>query len=208
MKALIIIDMQNDFLSGGSLAVPDGEEIVAIVNSMQQYFDLVVATQDWHPSTHKSFASNNPGKKTYDEIELNGLPQILWPDHCVQGTNGAMFTPLVNMNRVEAIFRKGTDMEIDSYSGFYDNGHRKSTGLSDYLRGKLITRVYFAGLAGDFCVYFSALDALAEGFDTYLMEDAVRSIDPEKFKQAKAEIASRGGRIINSNDVKIPTALT
>ena len=208
MKALIIIDMQNDFLSGGSLAVPDGEEIVAIVNSMQQYFDLVVATQDWHPSTHKSFASNNPGKKTYDEIELNGLPQILWPDHCVQGTNGAMFTPLVNMNRVEAIFRKGTDMEIDSYSGFYDNGHRKSTGLSDYLRGKLITRVYFAGLAGDFCVYFSALDALAEGFDTYLMEDAVRSIDPEKFKQAKAKIASRGGRIINSNDVKIPTALT
>ena len=208
MKALIIIDMQNDFLSGGSLAVPDGEEIVAIVNSMQQYFDLVVATQDWHPSTHKSFASNNPGKKTYDEIELNGLPQILWPDHCVQGTNGAMFTPLVNMNRVEAIFRKGTDMDIDSYSGFYDNGHRKSTGLSDYLRGKLITRVYFAGLAGDFCVYFSALDALAEGFDTYLMEDAIRSIDPEKFKQAKAEIASRGGRIINSNDVKIPTALT
>ena len=208
MKALIIIDMQNDFLSGGSLAVPDGEEIVAIVNSMQQYFDLVVATQDWHPSTHKSFASNNPGKKTYDEIELNGLPQILWPDHCVQGTNGAMFTPLVNMNRVEAIFRKGTDMDIDSYSCFYDNGHRKSTGLGDYLRGKLITRVYFAGLAGDFCVYFSALDALAEGFDTYLMEDAVRSIDPEKFKQAKAEIASRGGRIINSNDVKIPTALT
>ena len=208
MKALIIIDMQNDFLSGGSLAVPDGEEIVAIVNSMQQYFDLVVATQDWHPSTHKSFASNNPGKKTYDEIELNGLPQILWPDHCVQGTNGAMFTPLVNMNRVEAIFRKGTDMDIDSYSGFYDNGHRKSTGLSDYLRGKLITRVYFAGLAGDFCVYFSALDALAEGFDTYLMEDAIRSIDPEKFKQAKAEIVSRGGRIINSNDVKIPTALT
>lgn len=208
MKALIIIDMQNDFLSGGSLAVPDGEEIVAIVNSMQQYFDLVVATQDWHPSTHKSFASNNPGKKTYDEIELNGLPQILWPDHCVQGTNGAMFTPLVNMNRVEAIFRKGTDIDIDSYSCFYDNGHRKSTGLGDYLRGKLITRVYFAGLAGDFCVYFSALDALIEGFDTYLMEDAVRSIDPEKFKQAKAEIASRGGRIINSNDVKIPTALT
>ena len=208
MKALIIIDMQNDFLSGGSLAVPDGEEIVAIVNSMQQYFDLVVATQDWHPSTHKSFASNNPGKKTYDEIELNGLPQILWPDHCVQGTNGAMFTPLVNMNRVEAIFRKGTDIDIDSYSCFYDNGHRKSTGLGDYLRGKLITGVYFAGLAGDFCVYFSALDALVEGFDTYLMEDAVRSIDPEKFKQAKAEIASRGGRIINSNDVKIPTALT
>ena len=208
MKALIIIDMQNDFLSGGSLAVPDGEEIVPIVNSMQQYFDLVVATQDWHPSTHKSFASNNPGKKTYEEIELNGLPQILWPDHCVQGTNGAMFTPLVNMNRVEAIFRKGTDVEIDSYSGFYDNGHRKSTGLADYLKGKLITKVYFAGLAGDFCVYFSALDALIEGFDTYLMEDAVRSIDPEKFKQAKAQIASRGGKIINSNDVKIPTALT
>ncbi|MCY7420717.1 MAG: bifunctional nicotinamidase/pyrazinamidase [Chitinophagaceae bacterium] len=208
MKALIIVDMQNDFLSGGSLAVPAGDEIIPIVNNIQQYFDLVVATQDWHPSNHKSFASSHTGKKTFEEIELNGMKQTLWPDHCVQGSEGAQFASLVNMNRVEAIFRKGTDAEIDSYSGFYDNGHKKSTGLAEYLRGKLITKVYFAGIAGDYCVYFSALDALIEGFETYVMEDAVRSIDPDKFKIAKAEIVAQGGKIINSNGVKIPTALT
>lgn len=208
MKALIIIDMQNDFLSGGSLAVPDADEIIPIVNSIQQYFDLVVATQDWHLSTHKSFASNNPGKKSFEQIELNGVAQTLWPDHCVQGTEGAQFSHLVNMNRVEAIFRKGTNAEIDSYSGFYDNSHQKSTGLADYLRGRMVTKVYFAGLAGDICVYFSALDALNEGFETYLMEDAVRSIDPEKFKQVKADIIARGGKVINSNEVKTPTALS
>ena len=207
MKALIIVDMQNDFLSGGSLAVPDADEIIPIVNSIQQYFDLVVATQDWHPSTHKSFASNNPGKKPFEEIEVNGIPQTLWPDHCIQGTEGAQFSTLVNLNRVEAIFRKGTDMEIDSYSGFYDNSHRKSTGLSDYLKGKGVTKVYFAGLAGDICVYFSALDAIVEGFETFLMEDAVRSIDPERLKLVKADIVARGGKVINSNDIKIPTAL-
>lgn len=207
MKALIIIDLQNDFLPGGLLPVPDGEEIIAIINGVQQYFDLVVATQDWHPANHKSFASNHTDKKVFDEIEVNGHKQILWPDHCVQGTEGAKFSSMFNMNRVEAIFRKGTDIEIDSYSGFYDNNHKKSTGLADYLRGKLITKVYFAGLAGDFCVYYSVLDALIEGFDTYLMEDAVRSIDAEKFKQAKIEITARGGKIINSNEVKIPTAL-
>lgn len=208
MKALIIVDMQNDFLNGGPLAVPASDEIIPIVNNIQQYFDLVVATQDWHPSNHKSFASNHPGKKPFEEIEVNGKPQTLWPDHCIQGTVGAQFSALVNLNRVEAIFRKGTDIEIDSYSGFYDNCHQKATGLSDYLKGKGVTKVYFAGLAGDICVYFSVLDSLSEGFKTFLMEDAVRSIDPEKFKQVKADIVARGGRVINSNDVKIPTALT
>ena len=208
MKALIIVDMQNDFLSGGSLEVPAGDEIIPIVNSIQQYFDLVVATQDWHPSNHKGFASSHPGKKPFEEIDLHGIKQTLWPDHCVQGTVGAQFASLVNMNRVEAIFRKGTDVEMDSYSGFYDNGHKKSTGLAEYLKGKEMTKIYFAGIAGDYCVYFSALDALSEGFETYVMEDAVRSMDPEKFKITKAEIVAMGGKIINSNEVKTPTNLS
>ncbi len=206
MKALLLIDIQNDFLPNGALAVTDGNEIIPIINGIQQYFDLVVATQDWHPGMHKSFASNHPGKIAFDLIDLNGLEQKLWPDHCVQGTEGAQFSGELSMNKVEAIFRKGTDIEIDSYSGFFDNGHRKSTGLADYLRGRQITQVYLAGLAGDYCVYFSALDAIAEGFETFVMEDAVQSINPDDYKKAKQDITEKGGKIINSNDVKIPTA--
>ena len=204
MKALIIIDMQNDFLPGGALEVPGGDEVIPIINGIQQYVDLVVATQDWHPADHKSFASNHEGKLRMEVIELNGLQQTLWPNHCVQGSEGAAFTNLLNMNKVEAIIRKGVNPEIDSYSGFYDNGHLRSTGLADYLRGRGIKQVYFAGLAGDYCVYFSALDALAEGFEVMVMEDAVRYIDAEKFKDAKADIVAKGGRIINSNEVKTP----
>ncbi len=206
MKALLLIDIQNDFLPNGALAVTDGNEIIPIINGIQQYFDLVVATQDWHPGTHKSFASNHPGRITFDVIELNGLEQKLWPQHCVQGMEGAQFSGELSMNKVEAIFRKGTDIEIDSYSGFFDNGHRKSTGLADYLRGRQITQVYLAGLAGDYCVYFSALDAIAEGFETFVMEDAVQSINPDDYKKAKQDITEKGGKIINSNDVKMPTA--
>ena len=179
MKALLLIDIQNDFLPDGKLAVPDGNEIIPIVNGIQQYFDLVVATQDWHPAKHKSFAANHADKAVYDIIDLNGSTQKLWPDHCVQGTEGAAFSPELNTNRVEAIFRKGTDAEIDSYSGFYDNGHLKSTGLADYLRGRKVLKVYVAGLAGDYCVYYTALDALHEGFETFVMEDAVRAIDAD-----------------------------
>lgn len=207
MKALLLIDIQNDFLPEGKLAVSAGDEIIPIVNGIQQYFDVVIATQDWHPAKHKSFASNHEGKLAFDKIVLNGLEQTLWPDHCIQGTSGAEFASGLNMNRVEVIFRKGTDVEIDSYSGFFDNWHQKSTGLADYLRGKKITQVYLAGLAGDFCVFFSALDALAEGFETFVMEDAVRSINTEDFKKAKATIIEKGGRIINSNGVKTPTVI-
>src|ERR1043166_5035395 len=125
MKALLLIDIQNDFLPGGSLAVPGGDKIIPLVNELQSNFDLVVATQDWHPPTHKSFASNHAGKKVFEEIQLNNLSQVLWPDHCVQGTHGAELSAAVNWNKTEAIFRKGTNPEIDSYSGFYDNGHLK-----------------------------------------------------------------------------------
>lgn len=206
MKALLLIDIQNDFLPEGALAVADGNEIIPIANGIQQYFDLVVATQDWHPAKHKSFAGNHEGKACFDVIELDGLQQTLWPNHCVQGSEGAAFSKELNMTKVEAIFRKGTEAGIDSYSGFFDNGHRKSTGLADYLRGRNISQVYIAGLAGDYCVYFSALDSIAEGFETFVMEDVVRSIKPDDFKKAKAEIIEKGGKIINSNVVKTPTS--
>lgn len=198
MKALLLIDIQNDFLPGGALAVPDGDVIIPIINQLQPQFDLVIATQDWHPQGHKSFASNHAGKKVFEKIDLDGLEQVLWPDHCVQGTAGAEFSKQLDMKKVEAVFRKGTNADIDSYSGFYDNGHRKSTGLADYLRGKNIQQVYIAGLAGDYCVYYSAKDALKEGFDTYIIEDATRPINREGFEQAKKDILQLGGKVILS----------
>ena len=193
MKALLLIDIQNDFLPGGSLAVPHGDQIIPLVNRLQQAFDLVVATQDWHPQGHKSFASSHPGKAVFEQVEWRGAPQVLWPDHCVQGTKGAELSTAIDWRKTEAVFRKGTNPEIDSYSGFYDNGYVKSTGLSHYLRGRGVTAVYLAGLAGDYCVYFTAKDALAEGFDTYVMEDATRAISEEGFEQAKKDVIDRGG---------------
>lgn len=201
MKALLLIDIQNDFIPGGALAVPQGDQVIDLANKLQQHFNLVVATQDWHPQEHKSFASNHSGKQTFDVIDLDGLEQVLWPIHCLQGTAGADFHPDLESTRIEAIFRKGTDPAIDSYSGFYDNGHLKSTGLADYLRGKKVTQVYLAGLAADYCVYFSALDAIKEGFKTFLIEDATRPINAEEFEKAKEEIKSRGGYIINSENI-------
>jgi nicotinamidase/pyrazinamidase len=201
MKALLLIDIQNDFLPGGALAVPDGDQIIPIVNHIQPQFDLIIATQDWHPPDHKSFASNHADKKVFDKIELDGLEQVLWPDHCVQGTDGADFSKELDMKKVEAIFRKGTNKDIDSYSGFYDNGHRKSTGLADYLKGKHITQVYIAGLAGDYCVYYSAKDALKEGFATYIIEDATKPIDTKNFEKVKEDIVQRGGKVIASREV-------
>ncbi|RDV15726.1 bifunctional nicotinamidase/pyrazinamidase [Pontibacter diazotrophicus] len=201
MKALLLIDIQNDFLPGGALAVPEGDAIIPIVNKLQEQFDLVVATQDWHPENHKSFASNHTGKSAFEVIELQGLEQVLWPDHCLQGTNGAAFSEAVDMRKVEVIFRKGMSPEIDSYSGFYDNGHLKSTGLTDYLRSKEVTEVYLAGLAADYCVYFTAKDALQEGFKAFVIEDATRAISPEGFDKAKADIESKGGKLVQSHTI-------
>ena len=201
MQALLLIDIQHDFLPGGSLAVPGGDAIIPVVNNILHCFELVVATQDWHPANHKSFASNHAGKQVFEEINLHGLSQVLWPNHCVQGSNGAAFSTAVNWNSTEAIFRKGTNTEIDSYSGFYDNGHRKSTGLADFLRGRGITSVYVAGLAADYCVYFTAKDAIAEGFKTYVIDDATRAISQEGFEKAKIDIENKGGHIIQSSTV-------
>ncbi|MBN2698615.1 MAG: bifunctional nicotinamidase/pyrazinamidase [Bacteroidales bacterium] len=201
MKTLIITDIQNDFIPGGALEVPGGDEIVSVINGLQDKFDLVVATQDWHPANHISFASNHPGKKSFEVIEWHGMEQILWPDHCVQNSGGAAFHPALRMERVEAIFRKGMDKEIDSYSGFYDNGHKKNTGLAGYLRGREADDLYFCGLAADFCVYYSIRDAMKEGFKTTLIEDATRPIDADKFKEIKTEISSKGCVIISSRDI-------
>jgi len=201
MKALLIIDLQHDFLPGGALAVPEGDALIPLVNQLQPKFDLVVATQDWHPAHHQSFASEHAGKQPFDLVQLQGVDQVLWPDHCLQGTRGAAFPESLNTNRVEAIFRKGTETIIDSYSAFYDNGHLKSTALADYLKAKAVKEVYVAGLAADFCVYFTAKDALKEGFETYVIEDATRAISLEGFEKAKADLLSKGGKVVQSNDL-------
>ena len=199
MNALIIVDIQNDFTSGGSLAVPNGELIIPIVNKIQDQFDLVVATQDWHPSAHSSFASNHIGRNVFETISLRGLDQVLWPDHCVQDSPGANFHRELNLKKVEAIIRKGMDPDIDSYSGFYDNGRKKSTGLKGYLKERNVTSVYICGLAGDYCVYFTAKDSQSEGFKTVIIEDAVKSISENDFSKAKIHLESLGVTFTNSS---------
>jgi nicotinamidase/pyrazinamidase len=201
MKALVIVDVQNDFIPGGALAVPDGDAIVPLINQLQNKFDLIVATQDWHPADHASFASNHEGKNPFEKIDLHGMEQVLWPDHCIQGSEGAEFHPDLDMRRIEAIFRKGMDPEIDSYSGFYDNGHRKSTGLAGYLREKGATELYFCGLAADFCVYFSVKDALKENFAAILLKDATRPLDEQEFKKIIEELREKGVEIKKSSEI-------
>lgn len=201
MKTLIIIDVQNDFMPGGPLAVLQGNEIVPVINRIQNYFDLVVATQDWHPLNHKSFASNHYEKKPFDSILLHGVHQTLWPDHCVQGTSGAEFHKDLESKRIATIFRKGMDPEIDSYSGFYDNNHQLSTGMAGYLKEKGATDVYFCGLAADICVYYTILDSILEGFSVTLIEDASRPLYPDKFDDIKCELAKLAVRIITSQEL-------
>lgn len=201
MKTLIIVDAQIDFMPGGALEVKHGDRIVPVINQLLPRFELVVATQDWHPRNHKSFAVNHSGKNEFEVIDLNGLEQKLWPPHCVQGTKGADFHPELNSGPIEAIFRKGMDPEIDSYSGFFDNGHKKSTGLSGYLKEKGASDLFFCGLAADICVYFSLVDALKEGFSATLIEDAAVPLLPEEFHNIKEDIISRGGKILTSEEV-------
>lgn len=193
MNALIIVDIQHDFLPGGALAVPEGAEVIKPINRLQAGYDLVVATQDWHPAGHKSFASSHPGKSPFDRIDLHGLPQTLWPDHCIQGTAGSALSDGLDTQRIEAIFRKGMDLEIDSYSGFFDNGKRKNTGLVGYLRDRNVTSVAVCGLAADFCVYFTAMDALDAGFQATILDEATRAIDPADYENKKAVFLEKGG---------------
>jgi nicotinamidase/pyrazinamidase len=177
MRALLIIDVQNDFCPGGALAVPDGDAVIPAINALQPGYDLVVASQDWHPPDHRSFASQHPGRAVGDLTTLDGLPQVLWPDHCVQGTPGAALRADLDQARVAAIFRKGTDRAIDSYSAAFDNGHRKATGLIPYLRGLGVTHVDVVGLATDYCVAFTAQDLADAGFATAVLRDACRGVN-------------------------------
>ena len=174
---LIVVDVQNDFCPGGALAVPGGDEIVPHVNALIDEFDHVVLTQDWHPADHSSFASLYPGKVAFDTIELNYGTQVLWPDHCIQGSKGAEFHVDLRASKAELIIRKGFRHAVDSYSAFFENDHETPTGLTGYLRDRAITSVTLVGLAFDYCVGFSALDAAEAGFETTVVESACRAID-------------------------------
>ena len=205
MKALILVDIQNDFLPGGALAVPHGDEVVPVANKVSPRFDLVVATQDWHPQDHGSFAANHPGKKVGDVIDLHGLRQILWPVHCVQNTRGAEFAPGLDVSRVARVFRKGTDPAIDSYSGFFDNGHRRSTGLADYLRERGVDQVFVMGIATDYCVKFTALDAVQRaGLKVTLIEDGCRGVNLNAgdVEAAVDEMRRAGVKVVRSSELR------
>ena len=198
----MLIDIQKDFLPGGSLAVEQGDKIIPVVNKLQEDFELIVATQDWHPPNHGSFASNHQGKSPGDKIKLQGTDQVLWPDHCVQDSEGATFADDLNMANVQHVIRKGTDPKVDSYSGFYDNEHKKATGLHDFLKKKNVDTVYLTGLATDVCVRFTALDALELGYKTILVKDATKAVDGDKgYQQTLAELNKKGVKILTSNEI-------
>jgi nicotinamidase/pyrazinamidase len=203
MNTLIIVDVQNDFCPGGALPVPEGDRVVPVINRLQGAFDLVVATQDWHPATHGSFAVNHPGRGPGEQVELAGLPQILWPVHCVQGTPGAELHAGLERSRIARVFRKGTDPGIDSYSGFFDNGRHRATGLGEYLRGRGISEVYVCGLATDYCVKATALDAVGLGFKTHFIEDACRGVElrPGDVRRAIDELRAQGVMIVRSGEM-------
>lgn len=175
--ALILVDLQNDFCPGGNLAVPGGDQVIALANQWQARFDCVIATKDWHPPDHVSFASNHPQHHVGETIILNGIPQILWPDHCIQKSIGSEFHPDLETHRIKKIFYKGSDKDIDSYSAFFDNAHQRSTGLSEYLKAQGIETVYIMGLATDYCVKYSALDAVSLGFHTIVIPEGCRGVD-------------------------------
>ncbi|MFO1497775.1 MAG: bifunctional nicotinamidase/pyrazinamidase [Verrucomicrobiota bacterium] len=198
---MIIVDAQRDFLPGGALAVPEGDAVIPVINRLVGGFSLVVATQDWHPRNHGSFAVHHPGKKLYDQIDLNGLPQTLWPVHCVEGTEGAELAPSLHQASIAHIFRKGTDPGIDSYSGFFDNGRRRGTGLAEWLRSRAVTDVSLCGLATDYCVKFTALDAISLGFRTTLIQDACRGVNlrPTDVKEAEQTMERAGVRVVPSD---------
>jgi nicotinamidase/pyrazinamidase len=177
VKALILVDLQYDFMPGGALAVPYGDEVVAVANRVMPRFPLVVATRDWHPPDHGSFASQHPGKKPGDLVDLDGVRQVLWPDHCVQNSRGAELHESLDAKRIDHVVFKGTDRRVDSYSTFFDNARKRSTGLEDYLRRRGVDEICLMGLATDYCVKFSALDASDLGFRTSVLQDGCRGID-------------------------------
>lgn len=205
MRALILVDIQNDFMPIGALPVRDGDAVVAVANALAPRFEFVVATQDWHPAGHGSFASAHAGKAPGDMIELAGLEQVLWPDHCVQDSPGASFHSGLDVARVDSVVRKGTDPGVDSYSGFFDNGHRVDTGLTSLLRDRAVTEAWLVGLATDYCVRYTALDGVEMGFDIVVVADGVRAVDlsPGDGEAALREMAGAGCRIVMSADAPV-----
>jgi nicotinamidase/pyrazinamidase len=196
---LIVVDVQNDFCPGGALAVPRGDEVVPIINRLAARFRNVVLTQDWHPAGHFSFASTHPGQSPFARIAAPYGPQVLWPDHCVQGTRGAEFHPALDIPHAALVLRKGMAPAIDSYSAFYENDHVTPTGLVGYLRNRGLTRLFLVGLAFDFCVRFSAEDAQREGFTVFVVEDACRGIDMAgSVAETRASLAARGVACISA----------
>jgi nicotinamidase/pyrazinamidase len=202
-RALIVVDVQNDFCPGGALAVKDGDQVVAVINKLMPKFDLIVATKDWHPANHMSFAVNHPGKNVFEATDLDGLPQVLWPAHCIQGTPGAELHKKLDTDSIDNVVCKGLNPRVDSYSGFFDNGRKARTGLDDYLKANKITEVYVAGLATDYCVKFTAIDAAKLGYKTCVVLDACRGvgINEKDIEKAVAEMRSAGVTPVQATEV-------
>lgn len=201
--ALIVVDVQNDFCPGGALAVPDGDQVVPVINRLMPLFPLVVATQDWHPPDHQSFAANHPGCQQGQVIEVAAMPQVLWPVHCVHGTAGADFHPGLDVMRIQTVVRKGLQPEIDSYSGFFDNARRRATDLHPFLQTQGVQRVFVCGLATDYCVKHTCLDGRSLGYEVYLIEDACRGVNlsPGDVQRAIDEMRREGVEVVQSGDV-------
>lgn len=202
-NALIMVDLQNDFCKGGSLHVPDGDAVIPLANKLQAYFEVVIATQDWHPQDHMSFAASHPNRKVGDQITVDNMLQVLWPVHCVQNSEGAQFHPDLDTHKINKIFHKGIDKKIDSYSAFFDNAHQRTTGLAEYLREEHIKDVYIMGLATDYCVKFSTIDAIHLGFKTHVIEDACRGVELNAgdVNDAFNEMRAAGAILIKSDDI-------
>ena len=201
--ALIVVDVQNDFCPGGALAVSEGDQVVPVINKIAPLFDVVVATRDWHPGDHVSFASAHDGHEVGEAIEVNGMEQVLWPDHCVQGSKGADFHPDLDTAPINLILHKGTRTELDSYSGFLETDRTTSTGLEAYLKGLDVSEVTVCGLATDYCVFFTAMDAVDAGFKTRLVTDAARGIDqPEgNIERTTGEMKDAGVTFVTSAEL-------
>ncbi|MBI2825539.1 MAG: bifunctional nicotinamidase/pyrazinamidase [Planctomycetia bacterium] len=202
-RALAIVDVQNDFLPGGALAVPGSGEIISVINRVQPLFELVVATLDWHPRDHVSFAVNHPGRVPGDVITVDGQSQVLWPVHCVQATAGAALADELAAGRIARVFHKGTDPRLDSYSAFFDNAHRRGTGLGDYLKAAGVRELFLAGLTTEYCVAHSARDALWLGFQVTVIQDACRGIELHSGDVAAAieNMRAAGVRLVNSDEL-------
>ena len=200
--ALVLIDIQNDFCPGGALAVDQGDEIVEISNKIQEQFKIKIITQDWHPSTHKSFASNHEGKEPLSTVEMFYGQQVLWPNHCIQGTEGSKFHSKLITDSADLIIRKGFRPEIDSYSAFFENDQKTPTGLDGYLKSRGVNKIYLCGLALDFCVYFSAIDGAELGYNVNVVQDACRAIDLDgSLEKSVNDMKSKGVKFLSTSDL-------